>query len=266
MALSITTKNITNDNIDNYCINEEDIELAQEVGILNQTDDFENMITNEEEYLEDLDQFIYELEVLSQSSDWFECEGIYTNNYVYKDVPVRVNIKKANYAFGGIDGVNNVYIPKSLLNKITTNEIVSMDLIYKECDNNCWKAIRINDKKNYKPVLVNELIIRNNDGDDTYSTYHIPFQDIGKMIGKNGNILKKVIKDYLINNQDEIIYFNPEPLDWTNFDEWYENANITKLDINNTCIEYTEVKVYYKIKIGRMRFDPIQDFLMKLYY
>ena len=88
----------------------------------------------------------------------------------------------------------------------------------------------------------------------------------GKMIGKNGNILKKVIKDYLINNQDEIIYFNPEPLDWTNFDEWYENANIPKLDINNTCIEYTEVKVYYKIKIGRMRFDPIQDFLMKLYY
>ena len=91
-------------------------------------------------------------------------------------------------------------------------------------------------------------------------------QDIGKMIGKNGNILKKVIKDYLINNLDEIIYFNPEPLDWTNFDKWYENANIPKLDINNTCTEYTEVKVYYKIKIPRIQFDPIQDFLMKLYY
>ena len=144
MALSLTI-NILNADI-NYSINKEDIELAQEVGLLNQTDDFENMITKEEEYFEDLDQFIYELEDLSQNSHWFECEGIYTNNYVYKDVPVRVNIKKPNYAFGGIDGVNNVYIPKSLLDKITTNEIASMDLIYKECDNNCWKAIRINDK------------------------------------------------------------------------------------------------------------------------
>ena len=115
MTLSlITNHNITNidDIIHLKGITNEDIELAQEVGLLNQTDDFENMITKEEEYFEDLDQFIYELEDLSQNSHWFECEGIYTNNYVYKDVPVRVNIKKPNYAFGGIDGVNNVYIPK----------------------------------------------------------------------------------------------------------------------------------------------------------
>ena len=60
MALSLTI-NILNADI-NYSINKEDIELAQEVGLLNQTDDFENMITKEEEYFEYLDQFIYELE------------------------------------------------------------------------------------------------------------------------------------------------------------------------------------------------------------
>ena len=49
MALSLTI-NILNADI-NYSINKEDIELAQEVGLLNQTDDFENMITKEEEYL-----------------------------------------------------------------------------------------------------------------------------------------------------------------------------------------------------------------------
>ena len=64
MALSLTI-NILNADI-NYSINKEDIELAQEVGLLNQTDDFENMITKEEEYFEDLDQFIYELEDLSK--------------------------------------------------------------------------------------------------------------------------------------------------------------------------------------------------------
>ena len=139
-----------------------------------------------------------------------------------------------------------------------------MDLIYKEYDNNCWKAIRINDKKNYEPVLVNELIINNDDGNYIHNTYHIPFQDIGKMIGKNGNILKKVIKDYLINNRDDIIHFNPEPLDWINFDKWYDNANIPKLDINNYK-EYTEIKLYYK-KNDKLKFDPVKDFIMKLYY
>ena len=150
MALSLTI-NILNADI-NYSINKEDIELAQEVGLLNQTDDFENMITKEEEYFEDLDQFIYELEDLSQNSHWFECEGIYTNNYVYKDVPVRVNIKKPNYLikqfeylFGEDQGRYIVEIEKENFNKI--KEILNENSIhYDEVGIVVEKDIIIDDK------------------------------------------------------------------------------------------------------------------------
>ena len=275
MTLSlITNHNITNidDIIHLKGITNEDIELAQELGLIDSTkDDFELMIDSEEQYLldqeEEYNKSVDELEI-SHHSGLFECETIY-NNYIYNNIPVRVNIKKNNYGFGSIDGINNVYIPKSLLNRVSVNELVSADLIYKKYGDNDWKVIKINDKKKYEPVLIYESIITHDDNIHIENTYHIPYQDIGKMIGKNGNILKKIMKDYFINNKDQLIYFNPEPIDWYKFDEWYDNANIPSLDINNYNTDYTEITLYYEINEDfkeQMKFEPVRDFIMKLYY
>jgi len=249
-------------------ITDEDIKLAQEVGLLDPVDDFEIMIDKEQEFINEGEKFIDELEI-SENPQWFEIEGIYTKyNYIYYNIPVRINTIKDRYAFGSIDGEDNVYIPKSLIHNISLNELASINLIYKESGENKWKAIKINKKNKCEPVLVNELIIEGNEEFIyTQNTYHIPRQDIGKMIGRNGNILKKVIKNYLKNNSESIYYFNPEPFDWNNFDEWYDNANIPSLDINNIG-DYTEVKLYNKIKItdkDNINFDPVKDFIMKLY-
>ena len=275
MTLSlITNHNITNidDIIHLKGITNEDIELAQELGLIDSTkDDFELMVDYEEEYLldqeEEYNKSVDELEI-SQHSGLFECETIY-NNYIYNNIPIRVNIKKNNYGFGSIDGINNVYIPKSLLDRVSVNELVSADLIYKKYGDNDWKVIKINDKKKYEPVLIYESIITYDDNIHIENTYHIPHQDIGKMIGKNGNILKKIMKDYFINNKDQLIYFNPEPIDWYKFDEWYDNANIPSLDINNYNTDYTEITLYYEINEDfkeQMKFEPVRDFIMKLYY
>ena len=267
-----TTKIKINDDDDDkknsYEITNEDIELAQELGLLNPIDHFEVMIDNEEEFYDDVDKFIDELEI-SESPMWFEIEGIYTNNHIYYNIPVRIISISDHYAFGSIDGDECVYIPKSLLHNISLNELVSINLIYKESGINSWKAIKINNKKDYKPVLINSLIIGDEEFNYIQNTYHIPFQDIGKMIGKNGYILKKVIKNYLFNNPEDLNYFNPEPIDWNNFEEWYEDANIPILNINNVSDDYTEIKLYYKSIIkfkGKIKFDPITDYIMKLYY
>ena len=276
MTLSLITNinnNINNDIASFYKgITNEDIELAQELGLINSTkDDFELMIDHEEEYLldqvEEYNKSLNELEI-SHHSGLFECETIYNNN-IYYNIPIRVNIKKNHYGFGSIDGINNVYIQKSLLDKVSVNELVSANIIYKKNGDNDWKVIKINDKKKYEPVLIYESIIKCGDNINIENTYHIPRQDIGKMIGKNGNILKKIMKDYFINNKDQLIYFNPEPIDWYKFDEWYDNANIPSLDINNYNTDYTEITLYYEINEDfkeQMKFEPVRDFIMKLYY
>ena len=95
MTLSlITNHNITNiTNIDDIIhlkgITNEDIELAQELGLIDSTkDDFELMVDSEEQYLldqeEEYNKSVDELEI-SHNSGLFECETIHTN-YIYTDI------------------------------------------------------------------------------------------------------------------------------------------------------------------------------------
>ena len=48
-----------------------------------------------------------------------------------------------------INGIDEVYIPKSLISKVSLHQLVSMDLIYSKKDTNCWKAIKVNNLKTY---------------------------------------------------------------------------------------------------------------------
>tara|TARA_B100001094_G_C18186574_1_gene804173 strand:+ start:2792 stop:3604 length:813 start_codon:yes stop_codon:yes gene_type:complete len=270
MTLSLKTTKINIDDNYNYFTNgitEEDMILARETGLLNPEDDFEKMIDNIDDFYNEQDKFIDELEK-SQNQNWFVIEGIFTKNYIYKEVPVRVTSIKKNCGFGSIYGIDEVYIPKSLLSKVSLQQLVSMDLIYKKQNNNSWKAIKINNYKN-NLVTINELIIDDKDERTIQNVYHIPFQNIGLMVGKNGHYIKKIIKNYIINNQEDAKYFNSDELDIDNFDKWYENANLPSIDANNYSTDYTEIKLYFTIKIeylDEMKFDILNDFIKKLYY
>jgi len=269
MSLSLKTTKVNLEDDLNYVITEEDIILARETGLLNEEDESEKMLENIDDFYNEQDKFIEELEI-SENPSWFAIEGIFTKNYTYKDVPVRIISIKDNFGFGSIYGNDEVYIPKSLISKVSLHQLVSMDLVYLKKDTNCWKAIKVNNLKD-DLVTISELIVDdNNEGvRSIQNVYHIPFQDIGFIIGKNGHYIKKIIKNYIINNPEDALYFNPDKLDAYNFDEWYENANVPSIDVNNYSTDYTEIKLYYNIKIehiDKIKFDPLNDFIKKLYY
>ena len=68
---------------------------------------------------------------------------------------------------------------------------------------------------------------------------------------------------------NELVISNSNELEISNFDTWYENANFPSIDINNTSKDYTEIKLYYTTLIqylDEMKFNPLNDFIKKLYY
>ena len=129
-------------------------------------------------------------ELYLSENDYFRKIEILDLNEVYYDIPVRITIIYKNYAFGKISDINDVYIPKKFIYNLSFNELVSMNIVFK---NNNWKCIKIN--KKVEPVLINKLEIEKKYTNYTKELYHIPYQqNLGLILGKNGNNLKDIQK------------------------------------------------------------------------
>jgi len=243
---------------------EEDYVLAKELGILDNPEDlsdFDKMIMEEEEYNDERQAFEDEFERL-EAGYVASCEYILPN-HKYENIDVRVIKKFSNWALGSIDGNKCVYIPKSLINKVSYGELVSMTLLYTGLSPNPWKAIHASMK--IDPVKMDEIMNIKDMECIKMKTFHIPKQDIGKMVGKNGNNISRIMKDYLYNNPFNSCLFSDTSYDGSN--EWFENAtDLPKFNITNQE-EYTVVNMWYNSVLdnGCIDFDPVKDLLQKMY-
>lgn len=233
-------------------IDEEDILMSQECGILDETypeNDFDKMVRYEEEFLDDYYQFANECEhVFNNPLNMFANEVIDPKK-IYSGIEVRITMKKDNFSVGSIDGIQNVYISKNISKQLTIGSIHLMNLIYRPTEKNIWKAIYVYPK--IDPIIFSEF----SSNGINYKEYHIPKQDIGKMIGKNGICIQKVLNDYTINHKLENIDMNAD--------------FVPKIDVYNTC-DCTVVKQWDKYEL-RMNtelkeMNVLEDFLKKMYF
>jgi len=267
MALTITTVSMITGDIESGIIEmnpwfregivEEDYVLAKEL------DDFDKMIMEEEAFNDEHQAFEDELERLN-TGYVATCECI-ISNHKYENIDVRVIKKFPNWALGSIDGNKCVYIPKSLINKVSYGELVSMTLAYTGLNPNPWKAVHVSMK--IDPVEMDEIMNIKDMECIKMKTFHIPKQDIGKMVGKNGNNITRIMKDYLYNREDMncACLFSDASYDGSN--EWFENAtDLPKFNITNQE-EYTVVNMWYNSVLdnGCIDFDPVKDLLQKMY-
>ena len=83
----------------------------------------------------------------------------------------------------------------------------------------------------------------------------INHQDIGKMIGKNGNYIKHIGENYLLDNPEMIQYMGLDKDTFPQFNIYNQG--------NNTFIEvYTTQELFYHTDTS---FNIITDIVMKLY-
>tara|TARA_B110001469_G_C9629887_1_gene314940 strand:+ start:1278 stop:2111 length:834 start_codon:yes stop_codon:yes gene_type:complete len=276
MTLILSSSNLNLDGVDTQTpwhtdgITTEDYEMAQECGLITPRNDkrleqeieFNKMIDYDVEFERQGDEFIQEFEHAWDGSS-YNCEyPDYSKTFEYIDV--RVVMKKENFAIGTIDGDNNVYIPAGLMNILTIGEIVQMNIVYHPQGKNTWKAIYTHPK--YSPIIVDQFIslTENNQCDHLSQTFDIPKQNIGKMIGKNGICIQKVLND--------IVYRNKKAKEVFTMKEDNKNVDMTqdtvpKYDVNNFD-DFTQVKVW-DIPSSRNKsmkdFNQIKEIFMKLY-
>lgn len=241
-----------------------DFELGEELGLLSPRNadelkdevEFDKMIDDEEQFQNDGENDIDEYEKCVNGCVR-ECEVIISGK-VYENIPVRINMINNKFSTGSIDGVNNVYIPKSVIDgsytkesndkeweivqninnnsidmddefeinediqidygKRTIGELCMMNLVYNPCGRNVWKAIYIHPK--VEPFIKAKLI--SSTGQDVWNV-EIPKQDLGKMIGKNGRCIHKIKKDIIYNYPKMSEYW--KKLDEENYTEngWKED-------------------------------------------
>ena len=138
-----------------------------------------------------------------------------------------------------------------------------MTLVYTGLNPNPWKAVHVSMK--IDPVEMDEIMNIKDMECIKMKTFHIPKQDIGKMVGKNGNNITRIMKDYLYNNPFNSCLFSDTSYDGSN--EWFENAtDLPKFNITNHG-EYTVVNMWYNSVLdnGCIDFDPVKDLLQKMY-
>lgn len=276
MCLQIYTQNSIIDDVElnpwfKNGIDESDIILGKALGLLEDSKDikpFDEMVEKEEEYLEDLNDFLDEMKRL-EPNHCVNAECTKPNGE-YKKIPVRIVKIFPNWALGSIDGYKCVYVPNTLLSMISTGAIYNMTLIHTPFNNNPYKAIYVEPKIepvhtggiNHIQELKNKIITRR-----SYvcmKQFHIPHVDIGKTVGKNGYNIEKVIKDYIYNNQHYCSVAFHENDDMKDVEIFPQFNFIDKGD-------YTVVEMWYNRFIDKLReceaftFDPEIDVLQKLY-
>jgi len=251
-------------------INNEDYELAQTCGIIDPTDndilnsevEYNNMIDHNIDIDNEYSKFVKEFEHAWDGAS-YACE--YPNfKETFQNIDVRVIMKKENFAIGTIDGDNSVYIPAGLMNMLTIGELVKMNLVYHPHGKNTWKAIYVHPKQ--EATLISQFISfdENSECDMLSQTFNIPQQNVGKMIGKNGICIQKILNDIVYRKKNIKEVFNMEE-DGKNVDMTHET--IPKYDINNVD-NITEVKVWDIPKSRKdieNSFNPTEEIFMKLY-
>lgn len=231
-------------------ISAEDMELARECNLLTprvEITDYEKMIEEQEKFYEEGDEF-YEEMVKIQSRNKEEEEERIIPGKEYKDIEVRIIMKKKNFSIGSIDGSGNVYIPISLSKNLSIGSIHKMNLIYKPTEKNVWKAIYVHMK--VEPNVISEFLSNG----INFVTFHIPEQNIGKMIGKNGICIQKVLNDYTHNNKVFNINMNEEYV--PKIDAYNENGH--------TVVHLWD-KFDKRMESCLCEMDIIEDFLKKMY-
>ena len=225
-------------------LSEQDYILGEELGLIAQRnqvgDDYEEMIGFEEEFQEEIEEFVNELE-RAESDQLFEREVIF-KDHVYENIDVRLVYKGKTFGIGSIDGVKNVFVPKSLMNNISTGEIAKMNLIYKPTEKNSWKAVYIHRKVD---PYVKASFTNNND--IQMNVLEVPTQDLGKMIGKNGFNIHKIRNDIIHNNQE--------------MSHVWEEKKFPAVDISNGD-DCTMIKLWEKDETD---YDSVQGFVKKMY-
>lgn len=286
MCLQIYTRNTIVDDVEmnpwfKNGIDESDIILGKALGLLEDSKDiepFDKMVENEEEYLVDLNDFLDEMERL-EPNYYVKAECTKPKGD-YKNIPVRIVKIFPNWALGSIDGNKCVYVPSTLLSKVSTGAIYNMTLIHTPFNNNPYKAIYVEPKVN--PVhtggvnhidelkdneLCDYLLGYKKDKICEYvrmKQFHIPHVDIGKTVGKNGFNIEKVIKDYIYNNQHYCSVAFDVNDDMKDV-EIFPQFNFTDMG------DYTVVEMWYNRFLDKLReceaftFNPELDVLQKLY-
>ncbi len=273
MCLQIYTQNSIIDDVEmnpwfKNGIDESDIILGKKLGLLEDPDDiepFEEMIENEEEYLEDLNDFLDEMERL-EPNHYVKAECTKPNGE-YKNIPVRIVKVFPNWVLGSIDGNKCVYVPHTLMSMVSTGAIYNMTLIHTPFNKNPFKAIYVEPK--IEPVHtggVNHIQELKTGKITEYvcmKQFHIPHVDIGKTVGKNGFNIEKVIKDYIYNNRHYSVAFDE-------YDDMKDAQIFPQFNFTDKG-DYILVDMWYNRFIDKLReckaftFDPEIDVLQKLY-
>ena len=300
MALSI----ITTRGLNAYCceqittpwgtqgITEEDLELAQGLGLLNQKindfdTDFESMIEKEEfkndEFNNEFEEFNQEVDRSIYGNSMFPgLDECINPSLVYRNIPVRVNkiwktqTNDTKFAIGTIQTesnqgtlLKNTYFPRSMASKVTTGEMARVDLVYTLGEKNDWKVIYVHSK--IQPEFISEIRITdtpslnttNGEKNDTVcKTYKIPKQSIGHMVGKNGYAIQKIVTDYVHNNPKQTYVTPNEENDEESVQmKWKIPVNFDLTNENND----TNVAIWKNDEYPESSFKWAQQILNKMY-
>lgn len=228
-----------------------DIELSTVLNILSPRDEYLEYLEEIDDFEKEKQAFINELELANRDSamtPWYGCKYEIITEKIQKNIEVRIIKKFNNFMIGSIDGLSNVYIPISLSNYVSVGELILCDIIYKPSGKNIWKAIYIHPKVEPIIVSINEV------NENIALKLKVNHQNVGKMIGKNGNYIKKIGENYLKDN--------PQMIQYMGIEDTFPKFNIYNQG-NHTYIEvYTKKELFYNTDKS---FNLIKDIVMKLY-
>ena len=242
-----------------------DFELGEELGLLTPRNalqlkydvEFDKMIDEEEEFVNDGKNDIDEYEKCIYGCVRV-CELLIPGK-VYENIKVRINMINNKFSTGSIDGVNNVYIPKGVIDGSHTEESNELaresqksvngqnGVFSKYCTPDKFE-LNENTQIDYGKSTIGEIcmmnLIYNPCGKNIWKAIYIhpkvepfvkaklvqpngqdvwcveiPKQDLGKMIGKNGRCIHKIKKDIIHNYPEMGKYW--EKLD---IDDYTENG------------------------------------------
>lgn len=263
LVLISYSNNDKNNPWNNKGINEDDIEMAYEVGLLTPKYDkslINNVLINK--YLDELEdienEFINFIDDEKLLYGYIDDKELIYEGKIYKYIDVRIVRKNNEFSIGSIDGISNVYIPKNISKNCSIGELIKMDIIYKPVKNNIWKAIHYYEK--YKPNIISNYICINND--ICYSNIinlSLPIQNIGKMIGKNGICIQKILNNIAYNNKDFKLKYCKD-----NKNVLMNQDSLPKYNVINKNNK-TYVTIWDKPYKRNYNLNPIIDILCKLY-